>query len=106
MPDRIMFIQLKSGHDTDKGPAWISVVSFNRSWKTARWHGKTLHRDLGLFDANFYDIETNEEYWLSGPRRDQRDTRYSSITPIVDGDAREAYSAFLDGDPLPGRERG
>jgi hypothetical protein len=46
---------------------------------------KTLHRDLRLFDANFHDIETNEEYWLSGPHRDQRDTRYSSITPIVDG---------------------
>ena len=106
MPDRIMFIQLKTGHDTDKGPAWISVVSFNRSWKTARWHGRTLHRAPGLFDANFLDIETKEEYWLSGPHRDQQDSRYSSITPIIDEEAQEAYSAFLDGTSLPGRERG
>jgi len=35
---------LKTGYDTDKGPAWISVVSFNRSWKTAQWHGHTLRR--------------------------------------------------------------
>jgi hypothetical protein len=59
-----------------------------------------------MFDANFFDVETNEEYWVSGPRRDQRDTRYSSITPTVDDAAREAYEAFLNGEPLPGRERG
>lgn len=106
MPDRVMFVHLKTGHNTDKGPAWISLVSFNRSWKTARWHGKTLHRSPGMFDANFYDVETDEEYWVSGPRRDQGDTRYSSITPTVDDDAKAAYEAFLDGAPLPGRKRG
>lgn len=67
MPDRVMFVQLKAGHNTDKGPAWISLVSFNRRWKTARWHGKTLHRWPGMFDANFCDVETNEQYWISGP---------------------------------------
>ncbi len=61
-----MFVQLKTGHNTDKGPAWISVVSFNRTWKTARWHDRTLRRCPGLVDANFYDVETDEEYWISG----------------------------------------
>jgi len=106
MPDRIMFVQLKTGHDIDQGPAWISVVSFNRSWKTVRWHTKTLKRASGMFDANFYDVETDEEYWISGPHRDRRDTGYSSITPTVDDEARAVYEAFLDGSPLPGRERG
>lgn len=106
MPDRIMFVHPKTGHNTDLGPAWISVVSFNRSWQTARWHTKTLKRAPRMFDANFYDVETDEEYWISGPRRDRRDTRYSSITPTVDDEARAAYEAFLEGFPLPGRERG
>lgn len=74
MPDRVTFVQLKTGHNTDKGPAWISVVSFNRTWKTARWHGKTLNRWTGMFDANFYDVEIEEEYWVSGPHRDRQDT--------------------------------
>jgi hypothetical protein len=103
---RIMFVQLKTGHDTDAGPAWISVVALNRTWKTARWHGKTLRRSPGLFDANFYDVETHEQYWLSGPHRDQRDTRYTSIRPTLDDDARESYEAFLNGAPLPGRAHG
>lgn len=106
VPDRVMFVQLKTGHGLDNGPAWISVVSFNRTWKTARWHGRTLRRSSGMFDANFFDVETDEEYWISGPHRDRRDTRYSSITPTVDDQAREAYQAFLAGAPLPGRERG
>ncbi len=78
----------------------------NRSWRTASWHGKTLHRSTGMFDANFYDVETNEEYWIFGPHRDREDTRYSSIRPTIDDDTRDAYAAFLDGAALPGRVRG
>jgi hypothetical protein len=106
VPDRVMFVQLKTGHGADKGPAWISIVRFTRSWKTATWHGKTLRRWTGTFDANFYDVDTNEEYCLSGPHRDRRDTRYSSIRATVDDGARAAYEASLEGAPLPARAQG
>jgi hypothetical protein len=101
-----MFVQLKTGHGTDRGPAWISLVRFTRTWRTAYWHGRTLRRITGLFDANFYDVETGDEYWLSGPHRDLGDTRYSNVRPTVDDDARAGYEAFLAGAPLPGRETG
>ena len=100
-----MFVQLKTGHGLDQGPCWISIVRFNKSWKTAYWHGKTLARGRAMFDANFYDVETQEEYWLSGPHRDRGDTRYSGVNPTIDDDARDAYKGFLAGDALPGRER-
>jgi hypothetical protein len=106
MAERVMFLQLKTGFNTDKGPAWISSVRFTRSWRTAYWRGRTLRRFPGLFDANFYDVETGEEFWLSGPHRDRSDVRYSGIRPEVDQDVREVYEAFLRGSPLPGRERG
>jgi hypothetical protein len=77
MADRVMFVQLKTGHDTDKGPAWISWVRFTRTWQTAYWHG-----------------------------RDGADVRYSNLRAVVDDDVRTAYEAFLRGGPLPGRERG
>jgi hypothetical protein len=101
-----MFVQVKTGHNTDQGPAWISVVRFSKSWRTAYWHGRTLRRTQGLFDANFLDVESNEEFWLSGPHRDRADTRYSNVRPVVDDEARDAYAAFLIGAPLPGREHG
>ena len=106
MAERIMFVQLKTGHDIDRGPAWISVVSFSRSWRTATWHGRRLRRTTGLFDANFVDEETGDWYWLSGPRRDLGDTRYARVVPTVDDDAAQAYREFVDGASLPGREQG
>lgn len=105
MPDRLMYVQLKTGYDSDQGPAWIGWVRFNRSWKTATFHGRTLRRSQGI-SANFYDVDSDEEFWLSGPKRDRTDGRHSSRQPLVDDDALPAYRAFLAGAPLPGRERG
>ena len=101
-----MYVQLKSGHDIDRGPAWISRVRFSKTWNTAYFQGRTLRRWPGMFDANFYDVETQEEFWISGPKRDQTDGRYSNVPPHVDDDARDAYEAFLNGESLPGREHG
>ena len=106
MPERVVFVQLKTGHDIDRGPCWISCVRFSKTYGTAYWHGKTLRRCTGLFDANFSDVETGEDYWLSGPHRDRRDTRYSSVVPVVDADVRSDYERFLSGEALPGRGTG
>ena len=100
-----MFIQQKTGFDTDSGPSWIGWVEFNRSWKAARYRGRELRRAQG-FDSNFYDVETGEEFWLSGPKRDRTDARYGPGTTTCDEDARDAYEAFLNGAALPGRENG
>jgi hypothetical protein len=105
-----MYVQLKTGFDIDKGPAWIAWVRFTKSWRTAYVHGRTLRRVTGTayanHDANFYDVDTGEAFWLSGPKRDRTDGRYSSEQPAVDEDARQAYEAFLAGAALPGREHG
>jgi hypothetical protein len=110
VPERIMYVQLKTGYNTDAGPAWITKLRFTRSWRTAYFRGRTLRRVTGTaranFDTNFYDIESKEEYWISGPKRDRTDGRYSRRQPEVDPDVRPEYEALLDGAPLPGREYG
>jgi hypothetical protein len=105
VPRRLMFVQLKSGFDVDRGPSWIGWVDFTTSWNTARFHGRELRREQGP-DSNFHDVETDEWFWLSGPKRNRTDTRYGPAAPEVDEDAREAYADFLAGASLPGRERG
>ncbi|WP_420367030.1 hypothetical protein [Curtobacterium sp. L1-20] len=110
MHDRIMFVQLKTGYNTDAGPSWIAKVRFSKSWSTVYFHGRTLRRVTGTayanHNANFYDVDSGEAYWISGPKRDRTDARYGHGVPTVDEDARVAYDKFLDGAPLPGRERG
>ena len=105
MPKRLMFVQLKTGYDIDRGPSWIAWVDFNRSWKTARFHDRELRR-FQAPDANFCDVATDEWFWLSGPKRDGTDTRYGPQGTQVDHDAETAYRAFLAGEPPPGREQG
>ncbi|MFG2531805.1 hypothetical protein [Streptomyces sp. NPDC048516] len=108
MPRRIMFVQLKTGHDIDRGPSWIGWVDFSKTWKTAYFQGRTLRRatGLGLCDANFYDVGSGEDFWISGPKRDRSDTRYGPEGPTVEEAAADAYRAFLQGAALPGRADG
>ncbi|MFB9520196.1 MULTISPECIES: hypothetical protein [Streptomyces] len=106
MPRRIVFVQLKTGHDTDRGPSWIGWADFSTTWRTASFHGRTLRRAAGGSGANFYDTVSGEEFWVSGPKRDRTDTRYGPRTTRIEPDAADAYRAFLDGAPLPGRENG
>lgn len=105
MARRIMFVQQKTGFDIDSGPCWIGWVEFNRSWNTARFHGRELRRFQGV-SGNFVDVDTEEWFWLSGPKRDQTDARYRHTIPEVEPDAVDAYRAFLAGGALPGREHG
>ena len=100
-----MYVQLKTGYGLDAGPAWISRVHFTKSWRTAHFHGRTLVRQNAV-RGNFSHVETDEEYWVSGPKRDQTDARYGNGKPVVDDDARADYEAFLGGAALPGREHG
>lgn len=105
---RIMNVQLKAGHGLDQRLAWISNVRCSKTWQTAYWHARTLAR-WQAFDSKFYELDTKEDFWLSGSKRDRTDARYSSAQPSVDEDAREACEACeacAKGAPLPGREGG
>jgi len=73
MRSEIKYIELKSGY-AHNGPAWIGLVSFSKSGKTIYFNGKAFQKigsDRML--GNFYDIESGEEYWISGVKKDQTD---------------------------------
>lgn len=91
MQSRIMYIEDKSGGLT--GPARIGRVSF---WKTGRtlYYGSRSFQSLkgAGFKANYYDIETGEEFWISGPRKDGRDRLYGEPVAVdIDDDVRVEY---------------
>ena len=88
-PARIMYIEYKG--DDIVGPARIGRVTFSKSGKSVHYRGKKFGglRAYG-FKANYVDVETREQYWISGCKKDGTDALYST-TVEIDDDVREEY---------------
>ena len=92
MRTRIMYIENKSAGVT--GPCRIGRVSYSKTGATLTYNGRSFQSLGGTgFKANYFDVETRDEYWISGPRRDGADGLYGRITSPadVDADVAEAY---------------
>jgi hypothetical protein len=91
MKSRIMYVEQKGGQLT--GPARIGRVTFSKTGKTIYYRGKTFQSLKGRgFKSNYFDVETGEEYWISGPHKDGADRLYGGTSPIeIDDDVRVEY---------------
>ena len=87
-----MYIERKAGGLESE--ARIGRVTFSRTGRTLYCRARAF-RSLkgGGFKANYYDVQTGEDYWISGPKRDGTDRLYKGKTPAVtiDEDVREEY---------------
>jgi hypothetical protein len=86
------------------GPARIGRVTFSKTGRTLYYGGQSFAiLKGGGFKSNYYDIETREEYWISGPRKDGADRLYGEAVPVkIDDDVREEYWTEIRG--LPSRK--
>lgn len=97
MQPEIKYIELKSGF-SDDGPAWIGLVEFSKSGRTLYFDDKAFQSLNGTgIGANFYDIETGDEYWISGVKKNQQD-RYWAGNGIINVDDRivDDYKKILN----------
>lgn len=95
---RIMYIEDKS--DALNGPARIGRVTFSKSGRSIHYQGRTFERLKGDgFKANYFDSDTGDHFWISGPRRDGLDRLYpSSAMPVeIDADVRDEYWQAIRG---------
>jgi hypothetical protein len=99
MRDRIMYIEDKSVGLT--GPARIGRVSFSKTGRTLYYGGKSFQSlGGGGFKANYFDVESGDEYWISGPRRDGAYRLYGERIPVeIDEDVRVEYWTDIRGQP-------
>jgi hypothetical protein len=89
MAPRIMYIERKSNGIS--GPARIGRIHFSKTGKTLYYRGRAFASlKGGGFKANYFDIETREEYWISGPKKRGGDRLYGGDV-IIDEDVREEY---------------
>jgi hypothetical protein len=91
---RIMYIEVKSGYN-DNGPARIGRVTFSKTGKTVYYRDRAFQQGSGI-SGNFFDVETGEEYWISGVKRDGQDRHWGRSGRVeIDEDARGEYEALI-----------
>ena len=89
MEYRIMYIEPGGGLARDGGR--IGKVTFSKTGKTLKYGGKSFQSLNGYgYKENYYDIESGDWYWISGPRQDGNDALYP-MTIDIDDDIREEY---------------
>jgi hypothetical protein len=91
-----MYLELKSGY-SDNGPAWIGRVRFSKTGTTIYYRDLTLRRiSGGGIRGNYFDIETGEEYWVSGVKKNGEDRHWAGSGPVeIDADVRDEYRDLL-----------
>ncbi len=90
MKSRIMYIEDKSAGLS--GPARIGRVTLSKTGKTLYYEGLAFVSLKGGYKANYRVEGTDNEYWISGPRKDGRDRLYGERVPVeIDEDVREEY---------------
>ena len=86
-----MYIERKAG--SLEGAARIGRVTFSKNRKTLNYDGKQFRSLQGRgFKANYFEVETEEEYWISGCKQNGEDRLYGGRVPVeIDEDVREEY---------------
>jgi hypothetical protein len=84
-----MYIEIKTNGLMGQGR--IGLVKFSKTGKTL-YYGKRVLVSASSFPlkANYYESETLEDFWVSGPRKDGKDSLFSGVIEI-DEDVREEY---------------
>lgn len=87
-PSIVMYIEAKpslAGHTR------IGRVTISTTRKTIYYKGRCLRSLNGTGNkANYFDVDTGLEYWISGCKKNGNDTLYPGIIEI-DDDARQEY---------------
>lgn len=92
---RIMYIEDKSA-DLD-GPATIGRVTFSKSGRSIYYRGRTFQSLDGRgYKANYFDVETGDHFWISGPKKDGSDRLYSGSPFSLEVDPEVATEYWRD----------
>ncbi len=96
METEIKYIELKTGF-LDNGPAWIAEVELSKSGQTVYFNDSALKKlKTPGIGANHFDIETGDEYWISGIKKNGLDRHWAGSGKVmIDEDIVEIYLALI-----------
>jgi hypothetical protein len=100
MRTRIMYVECKAG-GLRGGRATIGRVSFSKTGRTIRYGDREFRSLKGSgFKANYVDVLTGEQFWISGPKKDGSDRLYGEHVPVeIDEGVRLEYWSLIRGQP-------
>lgn len=104
MKTRIMYIESKG--DGLNGPARIGRVKFSKTGATLFYAGRSFQSPKGVgFKSNYFDVETGDRFWISGPKKSGQDALYATnVRPAIDADAHDEYWTEIRRLPVPPRQ--
>jgi hypothetical protein len=89
MNSKIMYIEPGGGLSGEGGR--IGRVTLSKSGRTLHYDGHSFQTLDGKgYKENYFDIDSGERYWISGPRKDGNDALYP-MTIELDDNVREEY---------------
>lgn len=97
---KLMYIELKSGY-SDNGPAWIGFVKTSKTRKTIYFNDHAFQKRNGT-NSNYYDIESGEDYWISGVKKRESNRHWAGCGKIkIDCRAVEQFLVIIGEKELP-----
>ncbi|WP_232781844.1 1-deoxy-D-xylulose-5-phosphate synthase [Marinicella sediminis] len=81
-----------------EGSARIGRVFFSKSGKTLYYRDLVFRSLKGAgFKSNYFEVTTGDEFWISGPRKDQQDRLYGGNRHVeVDEDVQAEYLQHIN----------
>ena len=107
MRKKILYIERKTGFGLSHGgPAWIGEVEYSKSGNTVYFNDMALKKlKTAEISSNHFDIETGEEYWISGFKKNGQDRHvYGGGIIMIDEDIVQEYLEAVDFDVLDTRQ--
>lgn len=99
MTRSLKYIERCTGDNHD-GESWIGYVEESKSGRTIHFNGQGFCRSTGGgASGNHYDVETGEEYWISGVKKRGTNQHWAGTGRIVIETAAVAEYLELTGQP-------
>lgn len=102
MKRSLIYVELKTGYG-HSGPAWIGFAGYSKSGATVYFDGKAFKslRGEGI-TANYYEVESDDEYWISGVKKNGQDRHWAGGGDIeIDETAIGPYLSAMGLSKLP-----
>ena len=81
----------------ETGEARIGRVTFSKTGRTIYYKSKNFQRSKGIL-GNYFDIESGEEYWISGCKKNGKDAHWAEPVQVnVNDDIKKEYWVNIRG---------